>query len=82
MGTLHRFDGHRVFIWSNDHRPAHVEVVKAEKLAVFILNCPQGPVSLREKYGFTSAQIGKIERELNPMVADLCAEWEIVHGKH
>ena len=43
----------RVVIYSNDHRPAHVHVIGAGKEAVFELNCPPGPVVLRENYGFS-----------------------------
>jgi hypothetical protein len=78
MATLHRFDGHRVFIYSNDHRPEHVHVEKAEKQAAFLLNCPDGLVTLRENWGFTGRQLRKIARELNRIVRDLCAEWENV----
>ena len=81
MPTVYAFDGCRVFIPSNDHRPAHVHVVKAGDEAVFTLNCPGGPVSLRENYGFTAAQLGAIERELSPIVNALCARWEQIHGQ-
>jgi len=81
MPTLHRFDGYRVFVPANDHRPAHVHVVKAENEAIFFLNCPSGPVSLRETIGFRASQLAAIERELNPLAPRLCAEWETIHGE-
>ena len=80
MATVHRFDGHRVFIYVNDHRPEHVHVAKAEKQAAFELNCPDGPVTVRDNFGFTGAQIKRIERELNSVLAHLCNEWERIHG--
>jgi hypothetical protein len=48
--------------------------------AVFDLNCPEGPVELRENYGFRSGQIAAIEAELNGGVAVLCREWSAIHG--
>ena len=81
MPTVHKFDGHRVFIPTNDHRPAHVHVVKAGNEAILFLNCPDGPVALRENYGFKSAEIGAIENEVNPIVRALCAQWELLHGE-
>ncbi|MGE4098561.1 MAG: DUF4160 domain-containing protein [Hyphomonadaceae bacterium] len=58
-----------MFIPANDHRPAHVHVVKAGNEAVFFLNCPDGPASLRENYGLKAAQLNAIERVLNPKCA-------------
>jgi hypothetical protein len=81
MPTVHEFDGFRVFIPTNDHRPAHVHVAKAGNEAVFVLNCPDGPVSLRENYGFKASQLNAIERELNPTTNALCAKWESIHGQ-
>jgi hypothetical protein len=43
---------HRVVIYPNDHRPAYVHVIGPGHEAVFELNCPGGPVILRENYGF------------------------------
>jgi hypothetical protein len=81
MPTVHKFDGRRVFIPTNDHRPAHVHVVKAGNEAIFVLNCPDGPLAVRETYGFKSAEIGAIENELNPIVRTLCVRWELIHGQ-
>jgi len=43
-------DGLRVVVYPNDHRPAHVHVIGRGCEAVFNLNCPAGPVELRENY--------------------------------
>jgi hypothetical protein len=80
MPTVHEFDGYRVFIPTNDHRPAHVHIEKAENEAIFFLNCPSGPVALRENYGFKRAHVTAMEAELNPIVRALCANWEAIHG--
>jgi Domain of unknown function (DUF4160) len=81
MPTVHEFDGYRAFIPTNDHRPAHVHVAKAGNEAIFVLNCPDGPVSLRENYGFKRAHIKAIARELDAHVGVLCTQWELIHGQ-
>ncbi len=81
MPTVHTFAGYRAFIPANDHRPAHVHVVKAGNEAIFFLNCPRGPVEVRENYGFKRREVSGIERELNPIVDRLCGEWEQIHGE-
>jgi hypothetical protein len=47
---------------------------------VFNLNCPAGPVTVRENYGFSRPEITRIEDELLNHVERLCAEWEKIHG--
>ena len=46
MPTVLRFEGLRVVIYPNDHRPAHVHVIGSRPEAVFDLNCPNGPPDL------------------------------------
>ena len=79
MPTFHRFNGLRVVVYPNDHRPAHVHVVDGSD-AIFELNCPNGPVELRENYGFRSGQIAMIEVELNGRITALCRAWSEIHG--
>lgn len=71
----------RVVIYPNDHRPAHVHVIGNGCEAVFYLNCPAGPVTLRENMGFTRSEIARIEDALNPAVPYLCKRWEEIHGE-
>jgi hypothetical protein len=78
--TILRFDGFRVAIYPNDHRPAHVHVIGSECEAVFQLNCPDGPVELREDYGAARRQIKNFERELMKNLGQLCRAWEKIHG--
>ncbi len=82
MPTIIRLDGLRVVIWPNDHRPAHVHVVGAEGEAVFLLNCPDGPPTLRESFGFGMPQVNRIEGLLVAKVATLCAAWSETHGRY
>jgi Domain of unknown function (DUF4160) len=78
--TVLRLGGLRVAIVPNDHRPAHVHVIGPDHEAVFNLNCPAGPVELRENYGFSGSEIGRIKHALNPNVEMLCRAWEEIHG--
>jgi len=49
--------------------------------AIFNMNCPRGPVSLRENYGFSRAAIARIRDALNVAVRMLCEEWRRIHGQ-
>lgn len=82
MPTVYRYDGLRVVIYPNDHRPAHVHVKGADGEAVFILHCPEGPPELRESYGFGRPELGRIKDALAAVLADLCAEWRQIHGRY
>jgi len=82
MPVVFRFDGLRVVIWPNDHRPAHVHVVGAGGEAVFILHCPAGPPALRESFGFRVTDVNRIETLLVGEIATLCAAWSEIHGRY
>ena len=82
MPTVLRLDGLRVAIYPNDHRPAHVHVIGPGQEAVFILNCPDGPVSLRESLGFDVRAIRVLAVALDRMLAMLCEGWEAIHGNY
>ena len=80
MPTVLRFEGLRVVIYPNDHHPAHVHVIGRGCEALFNLNCPNGPVDLRENYRFSRREIAQIEIVLTNHLRDLCEEWEVLHG--
>ena len=80
MPTVLRFEGFSVVIYPNDHVPAHVHVFGGGSEALFNLNYPDGPVSLRENYGFSRAAITRIRGQLDENIAMLCGEWERIHG--
>jgi hypothetical protein len=80
MPTVLRFDGLRVVIYPNDHRPAHVHVIGNGCEAVFTLNCPSGPSRLRENYGFARTDVARIEAMLMASLTIACSEWERIHG--
>ena len=81
MPTVHRFDGLRVVVYPNDHRPAHVHVMGGGCEAVFVLDALDGPPQLRENYGFPARQLVAIERELVSQLNRLNSEWRAIHGE-
>jgi hypothetical protein len=81
MPTVLRLDGLRVTIYPNDHRPAHVHVIRAGSEAVFELHCPEGPPELRENYGFARHDVTRIAVDLAACLAELCLAWERIHGR-
>lgn len=81
MPTVLRFDGFSVVIYPADRMPSHVHVFGGGKEAIFNLNCPIGPVSLRENYGFFRAEFARIRDALNVAVPMLCEEWRRIHGQ-
>ena len=74
------FVGLRVVIYPSDHRPAYVHVTSSEAEAVFNLNCPAGPIELRESYRFSRGELSRIEEELGERLVVLCEEWSRIHG--
>ena len=80
MPTVYRFGSLRVVVYPNDHRPAHMHVIGPDGEAVFILNYPEGPVSLRESFGFAAQVVRSLEASLNETLPALCRAWETIHG--
>jgi hypothetical protein len=78
--TVFRFDGLRVVIYPNDHRPAHVHVIGRGCEAVFNLHCPKGPPELRENYGFGAPELSRIQAVLAVNLIVCCSEWKEIHG--
>jgi len=82
VATVYRIGNWNVIIYTNDHRPAHVHVVEggSGRTAVFNLNCPDGPVELREQIDVTKSELKKLRKELDRNVGYLCEEWRKIHG--
>jgi hypothetical protein len=80
--TVLRINGLRVVVYPNDHRPAHVHVIGAEHEALFYPGCPEGPLSLRENFGFGSKELARIERVLMTHLELLCKAWKEIHGDY
>lgn len=82
MPTVFLIGRHRVAIYTNDHRPSHVHVAMkgADKWAIFFLNCPDGPVELREQSGYRKAQIDDFAAEIEAALFECCQKWRSIHG--
>jgi hypothetical protein len=78
--TVLGFGGLRVVIYPNDHRPAHIHALGRGCEAVFNLNCLAGPIELRENYGFSRREIGRLLGVLTERLDELCRAWERIHG--
>jgi Domain of unknown function (DUF4160) len=79
MPTLLTIFGLRVVIYPNDHRPAHVHIIRNGCEAVFNLECPKGQPELRENYGFSRRYLVKIAGVLTVNLAALCSQWRQIH---
>ena len=79
MPTVLRMGSLRVHIYLNDHRPAHVHIIGQGHKAIFDLNCPDGPPSLRQNVGFPDHQVHDIRENLGKHMATLCNAWREIH---
>lgn len=82
MPTVLVIFGLRIVIYPNDHRPAHVHIQGKGCEAVFNLHCPDGSPELRENYGFSQKELGKIAEVLAVNRVMLCTEWRKIHGNY
>ncbi len=80
MPTIFRGDGFDVMIYTNDHRPSHVHIFKAEAEVIIYLGAEHKPPRVRENIGMST----KDERRALVMVgehqAEFIAEWRRIHG--
>ena len=79
MPTIPRFDGLRAVIYPNDHSSAHVHVIGKTVEAVFELHCWEGPVTLRESFGFRKKELRRLMTQLDTQLELLCNEGETIH---
>jgi hypothetical protein len=80
MPTILRFRNFRVVIYLDDHEPAHVHVQGPGVRATFYLNCPEGPVLVRENFGVSDRDLAALGLFLSDNLGVLCAAWEELHG--
>ena len=65
-------DGFRFAFYSNDHRPIHVQVRKAEAEAIFDV---EGEVELRESQGFKIKDLNKAQQLAEESKALIIQKW-------
>ena len=78
MVTVHRFDGLRFVIYSNDHDPAHVHVLRAGCEAKIQL-VGEKPILIWQ-HGFGPAELRRILEETRNGRFRLLKKWKDIHG--
>ena len=78
MVTVHRFDGLRFVIFSNDHDPAHVHVIGAGCEAKVQL-VGEAPVLIWQA-GFSPKDLRRIAEEVRRERFRLLKRWKDIHG--
>jgi hypothetical protein len=81
MATILRFEGWRVVIYPNDHRPPHVHVIGGDAEAVFWLGCPHGPPEPVKIKGLTQPTLARLRKRLEAHVHLLCWHWKLIHDE-
>jgi hypothetical protein len=83
MPTILSLRGLNVLIYPADHRPAHIHVQGAGFEIVFDLNCPYGPMDLRNIKGKVSnVIIRRVAKRVEPTLSILCGAWRNIHGHY
>ena len=82
MPTIDRIDGYRVSYYANDHAPAHVHVMNSNSEAIFVLNCPGGPATLREApTNMASHEVNRLGKLVTKSVGEYCKKWSEFYGQ-
>ena len=79
MPTILRVDGYEFIIYIRDHLPSHVHVFARGCEAIVNLGCPDGAISLRQRFRFTLREMKLILRIVEKNRALLCEAWEEIH---
>jgi hypothetical protein len=79
MPVVLRIGKYRFVIYVFDHEPAHVHVKSDDAEAIFYLNCPAGPVSLRKNFGFGASEVNQVLHLVRQNLEVLCAAWKALH---
>jgi len=82
MATITRLGSKRVFVYSNDHPPAHVHVADSGCTAKFELNCTSGPVVCVSSRGYSESEVNWIRKELEGLLPTLCGYWKDHYGNY
>jgi len=76
MPTIIRQDGFEVMIFTNDHRPAHVHVFRAEEEVVLTLV----PVGIREDLRMSKRNVRKAIAIVSNNLGLLLRAWREIHS--
>jgi len=75
MPTVIREDGYTIRIYLNDHIPAHVHVIKAEKEARITLE----EIEIMDNIDFTPKELRKIIEIVESHQNELLEAWDTYH---
>jgi hypothetical protein len=79
MVTVHREGGFRVAIYTDDHEPAHVHVLKDGEVIVNLVGADGRP-EIRQVSATTRADQRKSLQIVIDRQAYLLAKWQEIHG--
>jgi hypothetical protein len=80
MATVLRESGFNCRMYSDDHEPPHVHVVKAGVEVVIDLGDGDNSPSIRETKGMKAADVNKAVRLITRHQAYLLEKWSEIHG--
>lgn len=80
MPAVVRQDGFDVRIYTNDHIPSHVHVVKAKEEVVIDLGDENNAPEVRENRGMKNKNMRRALEIVNEHQTELLAEWRRIHG--
>jgi hypothetical protein len=80
MPTILTLQGYQIAIFVHDHEPPHVHVFARGCEAIFLLNCPLGPPSLRKNWRFKAKELRVIDGLLLTYNELFCMAWGQIHA--
>lgn len=80
MPTILRKDGFAFLVYTNDHRPAHVHIFRAEAEMIVYLGDEANPPSIRENMGMNRRDARMALVICGEFQEFLLAEWRRIHG--
>lgn len=81
MATILRTNGFDFRIYTNNHPPAHVHVIKGDGEAVINLGEENNPPSLREIYGMRDRDVVIAYRLVEQFKTKLLNGWRDIHER-
>ncbi len=79
MVTIHRAQGLRVIIFTDDHEPAHVHVFGDGQVKINLIG-PDGMPALISAEGMKAGDIRKAMKIVRDQQEQFLAKWREIHG--
>ena len=81
MATILQTNGFSFRIYSNDHAPAHVHVIKADGEAIIELGDENSPPSIRKIYGMSDREVAIAYDLVEQFKTRLLEGWRGIHER-